>query len=321
MEQAILDFNKQFGFIPEIQNRDNFKPSKNIILAGMGGSHLAGGIIKDVLPFSNLYIHWDYGIPAIPKESLENSLLVASSYSGNTEEVLEFAEKAIENKYNLICIAVGGKLLDLAKENNIPYIKVPDTGIQPRSALGFSMIAIAHACGFDSLLPELAFLKDKINPLDFKGQGEEMSEVLFGCIPVIYSSRDYGSVAYNWKIKMNETGKIPAFYNLFPELNHNEMQGMDRIDSNKSLTEKFHFVFLEGPDIHPRIKKRMEVAEKLYQDRGMPVTHRFLDGESKLERIFRSLLIADWTALNLSKKYGTEAEKVPMIEEFKGLIQ
>jgi len=321
MKESILNFAKQFSYQPEVINSNKVSENyENFILAGMGGSHLAAGILHAHNPGINLYIHRDYGIPAYDEEFNKKSLFIASSYSGNTEEVLDFADEAYSKGYDLLIISTGGKLINFAKENNLSYIQVPDTGIQPRLALGYSTIALASIVS-PELVSELQSLETKLKPESLRMDGKEMANVLEGKTPIIFTSTKNRSIAYNWKIKMNETGKVPSFYNVFPELNHNEMQGYDSIEENKKLSENFHFIFIIGSDEHPRIMKRMEVMETQLQDKGFSVNNLFLNGESRFEKIFNSLLLADWTALGLSEIYKTEPEQVPLIEDFKKRIK
>lgn len=321
MKESILEFAKQFNYQPEIINSEVLNSDyENFILGGMGGSHLSAGILRSNTPGLNLYIHRDYGIPEYDDEFNKKSLFIASSYSGNTEEVIDFADEAYSKGYSLIIISTGGKLIDFAKENNLPYIQIPDTGIQPRLALGFSTNAIASVV-CPELVTELNSLKDKINPQSFEKDGKEMSKNLENKIPIIFTSTKNRAIAYNWKIKFNETGKVPAYYNVFPELNHNEMQGYDFIEQNKKLSENSYFIFISDSEDHPRIIKRMEVLEAQLQEKGFPVNKILLNGESRLEKIFNSLLFADWTALGLSEIYGTEPEQVPLIEDFKKRIK
>jgi len=321
MKESILNFAKQFSYKPEIINKDKISNEyENFILGGMGGSHLAAGILRAHNPGLNLYIHRDYGIPEYDDSFNKKSLFIASSYSGNTEEVLDFADEAYTKGYEVLVISTGGKLIDFAKENNLAYIQIPDTGIQPRLALGYSTIALASVVS-KGLVLELQSLENKIIPEKIEKDGMELAEILQGKTPIIFTSTKNRSIAYNWKIKMNETGKVPSFYNVFPELNHNEMQGYDFIEQNKKLSENFHFIFIASSDEHPRIMKRMEVLESQLQDKGFSVNNLFLSGESRFEKIFNSLLLADWTALGLSEKYNTEPEQVPLIEDFKKRIK
>ena len=260
------------------------------------------------------------GLPLLSKKRFGNALFIASSYSGNTEEVVDFAENAFAARYNLAVIATGGRLIEFARKNGLPYIKMPDTGIQPRNALGFSMLSLVKLVGDDDALFELHELGSKLRPSGPKEQGEVLAGELQGKIPVIYSSRANLAIAYNWKIKFNESAKIPAFYNVFPELNHNEMNGFDALGKAKELSSRFHFTFLEDADDQPRIMRRMEVLAKLYLERGLPVKVVTLSGETIFEKIFNSLMLADWTAFSLAKIYGNEPALVPMVEEFKKLI-
>lgn len=320
MEEAIKNFGKQFDFVPTILNQSKFKPAESFVVCGMGGSHLSAGLLKIYNPALEMHIHRGYGLPALPEKLLEQSLLIASSYSGNTEEVVDFARSALEKKYNLAAVAIGGELIRFAEENKIPYIKIPDTGIEPRSATGFSIMALAKLMDGDEAVSDLNKMGAKLSPLALEKQGKALADALFGQIPLIYSSRTNFPIAYNWKIKFNETSKIPAFCNVFPELNHNEMTGFDRIPTTKELSERFHFIFLEDAGDQPKIMRRMEITKELFGDRGLPVTASVLLGKTIFEKIFNSLLLADWTSLYLSRAYGTVPDKVPMIEEFKKLI-
>lgn len=324
MEDSIQKFADQFDYRPEIINPEKIVDKlqggyKNFVLAGMGGSHLAAGVLHAYKPSVNLYIHRDYGTPGYDDDFSSNALFIASSYSGNTEEIVDFLDEVYSKGRDILVISTGGKLIDFAKENNLSYIQIPDTGIQPRSALGFSTIALASVV-LPEVLDELYSMKDVLNPADLRGEGEEIAESLNMQIPVIYTSNQNRAIGYNWKIKMNETGKIPAFANVFPELNHNEMQGYDFADSNKELCANFHFIIIQDSNDHPRITKRMDVVENLFQEKGYPVTKIYLEGATRFERIFRFVLLADWVALSIAKKYNTEPEQVPLIEEFKQRI-
>jgi glucose/mannose-6-phosphate isomerase len=320
MEEAIKNFGKQFDYQPVIENESKFEAKDSVVLCGMGGSHLAAGLIKIYNPALDLYIHRDYGLPLLSEKRFAESLFIASSYSGNTEEVLDFAEQARAKKYNLAVVTVGGKLLEFAKKNKIPYIQLPETAIQPRSAIGFSIIALAKLIEGDDAVTELKTLAKKLDVTKWEKTGKDFAQGIRGQIPVIYSSRTNFSIAYNWKIKFNETAKIPAFYNVFPELNHNEMAGFDPIESTKGLSDKFHFIFLDDPSDHPKIMHRAQVTKKLYTDRGLLVTTFQLAGDTVFEKIFNSLILADWIALSVSKMYGTVPDAVPIVEELKKLM-
>jgi glucose/mannose-6-phosphate isomerase len=320
MEQAIRDFPKQFEFEPVIKNAENLIKKDRFIVAGMGGSHLAADLLQAVYQTRRIAVRADYGLPLLPEEELRNSVFIASSYSGNTEEIVDGLEKALEKHIASAVISIGGKLETIAKEHVLPYVTMPDTGIQPRSALGLSLLGIMKLMRMDAEIQKLHSLASTIVSTELEAEGKTLSETIRGRVPVIYTSAQNKAIAYIWKIKCNETGKIPAFYNIFSELNHNEMTGYDVITSTKHLSQPFHFIFLRDTEDDPRVQKRMDICKKLYEARGLPVTDIFLKGSSRWERIFNSLLLSDWFAFHSGSAYGAETEQVPMVEEFKKRI-
>jgi glucose/mannose-6-phosphate isomerase len=320
MREAIKNFNKQFEYEPIIENAGQLKRYKKIIVAGMGGSHLAADLLKSWNPSLDITVHSDYGLPLIPKEFFNDTLIICSSYSGNTEEILDVFNEAVGSGLPIAVIATGGNLLDLAIKMAIPYVQMPATGIQPRSALGFSIIAMMKVIGLDEALDEIRELID-LDAGDYEDAGKDLAKKIKGRIPVIYSSGVNLPIAYNWKIKLNETGKIPAFCNTLPELNHNEMNGFDSKGETNELSKNFHFIFIRDESDNPKIIKRMDALEKLYRERMLSVEVLRLRGGTRFYKIFSSLVLADWTSLYTAEQYGVEAEQVPMVEEFKMLIK
>lgn len=320
MQTAIENFAQQFSFSPKIENKNKLKKYKKFVVLGMGGSHLAADILKLYKPTLSMTIHSDYGLPTLDEKTLKESLIIASSYSGNTEEVIEGLERALQKRLPVLIIAVGGKLIEIAKKQKLPYIQMPDTGIQPRSALGFSLLALLLAIGDTKALQETHTLAKSLKPRNFEKSGMALATRIQNKVPVLYASRSNAAIAYNWKIKLNETGKIPAFCNVLPELNHNEMNGFDVNTKSKKLSQNFYFIFLTDKTDHKQIQKRMKVTAKMYTNRGIACEMTELKGKTLWHKIFASLLFADWTAVSIASFYGLEAEQVPMIEEFKKLI-
>ena len=320
MHDAIKKFNTQFAFEPVIENGARWEKHRRFIVAGMGGSHLAADLLKVWNPELNFAIHMDYGLPSLLQEDLRGFLVIASSYSGNTEETLDAYEEAGKRGFARAAISIGGKLLKRAKRDGIPYVQMPDIGIQPRSALGFSMRALLKFMGEEDALSQSRKLEETIDPGMWEENGKTLAEKLKGRIPVIYTSHKNFPIAYSWKIKFNETGKIPAFCNSLPELNHNEMTGFDVQDATRGLSKDFSFIILRDENDHPQVRKRMLALEGLLLDRGFPVIAFPLEGGNAFEKIFSSLVFADWTSYYLAAYYGVEAEQVPMVEEFKRLI-
>lgn len=319
MSDAIKNFPKQFKFRPKIEG-GRVKKYKTYIVCGMGGSALAGEVLKTIYPELDIIIRKDYGLPKMDEKRMAKSLVIASSYSGNTEETLSAYEEARVKNLHMIAIAVGGKLIELAKKDQVPYIQLPNTGIQPRSALGFSIKALMKIMKLNQGLKEISMLAKSLDPSAFEQKGKDLASRLHNRVPIFYSSTRNYSIAYNWKIKFNETGKIPAFCNVVPELNHNEMNGFDVKGATKRLSEIFYFIFLKDQGDNPKTIKRMEVLEKLYKDRGLSVEIIELQGDNEFYKIFSSLVLGDWAAFYTAESYGLESEQVPMVEEFKKLI-
>lgn len=338
MHDTIKNFNVQFAYEPEIENSEKSalrceeggRRFGKFIIAGMGGSNLVAELLKIRDPYLDIITHRNYGLPPLLHDEFKERLFIANSYSGNTEETVDSLEQAVKEGYPAAVIATGGKLIERARKLGLPYIQMPATGIQPRSALGYNIKAVLKMMGREDLMEEVTKLKDKLKPSEYEEGGRELAEKIRGRVPVIYAAERNFGIAYNWKIKFNETGKIPAFYNIFPELNHNEMTGFDNaqkdggsgdfVAERKKLNIPFHFIFLKDPDDHSKIQKRMEITEKLYRERGLPLEVLELIGEGHFHKIFSSLVLADWAAYYTALGYGLEPEKVPMVEEFKKLI-
>ncbi len=325
MYEAIKNFNKQFLYEPKIINQKKLSKKSSFVVVGMGGSALAPLLLKTCKPKIDIIVHRDYGLPELPTEELKNKLIILSSYSGNTEEIVDAFEKTKEKKLEMAIIATGGKLLSLAIENEIPYIELPNTGIQPRSALGYSMKAFLKIIDEESELKKIEELAVVLNGNDYDENnieeiGKALAQKMKNFVPIIYASDKNLSIAYNWKIKLNETGKIPAFYNVLPELNHNEMTGFDVKDSTKELNTKFFFIILKDEEDNEKVIKRMGTLEKLYKNRNLPVEVLELKGKDEWYKIFSSLMLADFVAYYIAIGYGLEPEQVPMVEEFKKLI-
>jgi len=321
MREAIENFSRQLAYVPEVVHREKLLPFFRVAVMGMGGSRWPAYLIRNEVSGFPITLHNDYGLPQIPERDDSNPLFVACSYSGDTEEVLSGFEAAIKEKLNVAVIAAGGTLIARAKELGIPYVELPDMNLQPRMATGLLVKALLAVMGKNEELEKISSLATAFNPLRYEPAGKELAMQLKNLVPVVYASRNNEALAYVWKIKFNETGKIPAFCNVVPELNHNEMTGFDRIDATKELSARFSFVFLEDEADDPRIKNRMKVLASLYEKRGLPVRAVPLEGVTVYEKMFGSLVLADWTAYALAEMYGTEPEQVPMVEEFKKLIK
>ncbi len=320
MHKVIIDSPNQLKAGLDLANEIKVSGDfKNIIICGIGGSALPYNILTSVITTTiPVYIHRDYNLPEFA-DSL--SLIICISYSGNTEEGLSSLQTAINKNLKVIAIASGGKFEELSKQNNIPFAKIP-SGIQPRSATGYlfsSLIRILINCG---LIKDISFeimdlaedLKD-IN-LELEKEGKKLAKKIDKKIPIIYASNNFKSVARIWKIKFNENSKIPAFYNVFPELNHNEMVGFTGI--KKLGAKNFAIIILKDQADHERTQKRMKLTANLIKKYGVKTTEFVeIKNGSMMFKIFSTLLLGDWVSYYTALNQKIDPTPVDMVESFK----
>ena len=315
MREAIIGFPEQFKYELKVKNAvGHLVKFERFALMGMGGSALVGDLIKRLDPNLDIVVHKSYGLPR--GVDLNGRLLIFISYSSDTEETLDSFDHALKAGHHLAVVGTGGKLLDKAKKIGVLYVELPDTGIQPIFSLGFQIRAALALMQQERLYKEVG----RLGNANFKGlekEGERLAKSIIGKIPLIYASGDNGTIAYNWKIKFNETGKIPAFWSILPEANHNEINGFGGRGKQSS---SFACLLIKDDGDHPRIKKRMTVLGSMYKRLGLPVKTVSLKGKNNAEKVFSSLVLGDWTAYYTAKAYGHEANEVPLVQKFKKLI-
>lgn len=319
LRKAILQFPEQFACQLIVENQAVLRQKKGTVACGMGGSSLVALLMRDLQPTKPIVVHRDYGLPNSP-EALERSLIIVSSFSGNTEEALSSFEEAVRRNLDLAVISAGGKLLQMARDHSIPYIQLPDPGIQTNHALGLYIVAFLELLEEKQLLKEARALATSLKPLEYEDPGKQLAKKLTDRTVHIYaSSWRNEALAYNWKIRLDESGKILASCNFFPELNHGEIEAVCASAARGSLTDHY-FLFLQDPDEDPRIAKRMTITAQLYQEKGLPVEVLELRGTTKLQRFFSSTILADWTTYYLALHYGHDPESATFVENFKDLM-
>lgn len=318
MDQAIRDLPKQFAFAPEVVNAGALpSDAYGYLVCGMGGSALTPDLLRAWDPTSDIRVHRGYGLPALP--DLGHRLVIASSYSGNTEETLDVYDAARREGIPVAVIATGGALLDRAVRDSIPYVRIPSTGIQPRMALGYSILALAAIMRHDRAMEKLHAIT-ALDAGELEDAARKLADALGDRTPIVYASDRNGAIARYWKIAVNETGKRPAFSNVVPEINHNEMTGFDVGIHAKGLLQRFAVVMLRDAEDDARVAHRMEVLSAILRDRGIAVHDVPLTGVERFEHIFTSIISASWMAYHLALIDGAEPEHVPMVEEFKRRI-
>ncbi len=325
LRQVILDSHRQFA--EGIKRAKNIKVSGNFTsleISGMGGSSLPANILRIYL--NDLYLknpgkNKRFGIfqnrsYSLPHEAYNNCLNFFASYSGNTEETLFSLNEAVRAKLPIICFTTGGKMKELCEKHKLPCVILP-AGIQPRYATGYFFAAMFQALVNCKMVEDkgkdLVKLAEKIrlSARSLEDRGKKIARKLVGKTPIIYSTPKYKSLAMIWKIKINENAKTPAFYNFFPELNHNEMVGW-------TLTHgKFHVITLINKDTHPQNIRRMKITAKLMKKNGIDTTFVEMENSNTFFAVFSTLILGDWTSFHLALEYGQDPTPVDMVEDFK----
>jgi glucose/mannose-6-phosphate isomerase len=325
MRQVLVDSPKQLT--EGLALAKHIRPSRdisNVIICGIGGSALPAELIEALqIPVAvPVYIHRDYDLPT--SKVLLTSLVICVSYSGNTEETVSAMEMALQKKLQTVAIATGGKVANMAADNNISLAIIP-SGIQPRCATGYifgALIQILENAGLidktsNSIAATVKEL-EKIAP-ELETQGEELAEQLKNALPIVYASSNFQAVAKIWKIKFNENSKVPAFWNYFPELNHNEMVGYTGLP--ELGVKNLHVIMLQDSADHERTKKRMKLTGEIVQKAGGHVHMVNIKEGSLIFKTFSSLMLGDFTSYYLALQYGIDPAPVVMVEEFKKAME
>lgn len=304
-------------------NKIKMRTFNGICFLGMGGSGFAGGLIKDL-------VKNDIGIPIdvvkgynLPGYVDDNWLSVSISYSGNTEETILATREAIDRGSEVIFVASGGKLKEMAIRYNKCFVEIPG-GFQPRAAIGylfFPTLLILNYLGFISI-PEkdieecLGLIKEKCSLYSrtrkvSENKAKYLATRICDKLPVVYGSEGFlSSVAYRWKCEINENAKTPCFWAEFPELNHNETVGWQRL---KDITLNLALIILREKDEGERIKTRAEVTKNLIKESLGEIIEVWVDGKSKLARAIDALYLGDITSVYLALVNGIDPTPVDKI--------
>lgn len=321
IRDILINFTEQLSYEPAIKNAKSGKKYSRYIVSGMGDSHLAADLLHRSRLADDLFVHVSYGLPNLPQDQLKKSLVVVISYSGNTEEALDSLEEAMNLNLDVAVITAGGKLLDIAVKKKLPYIKLPafEPMFTNRETLGLTMRALLKMTGKEDLYNKLGQLAKTIKPKQLEKTGKEFAKRIAGYVPIIYTSHRNSGIAYAWKMELCETGKVPAFYNIFPELNHNEMNCFASHGKKDPLSKKFYFIFLYDEKDDARIRERMKITMKLY-GRDLKTEMIKLKNGSNFEEMFNTILLGDWVAYYAALLHDADPEETKSIDTFKQMI-
>ncbi|MFH1169195.1 MAG: bifunctional phosphoglucose/phosphomannose isomerase [Chloroflexota bacterium] len=297
-----------------------------VVVLGMGGSAIGGDLVRS-LALSEapvpLFVLRDYDLPAFVDG---RTLVVASSYSGGTEETLSGFQQALEAGARVLAITTGGKLKTLAEKKGVPVFSF-DYKAQPRAALGFSLLPLL------CFLQQLGFLKDKsadvaetvqvlrevsavaneVSPQS-ANPAKQLAQRLYGRLPVIYGAGVLAEVAHRWKTQVNENGKAWAFYEVFPELNHNAVVGYQM---PPDLAGKLMVVLLRSPGLNKRVQLRYRVTCELLDRAGVGYDFADSRGNSPLSQMMSLIMLGDYASYYLALLYRIDPSPVEVISYLK----
>ncbi len=304
-----------------------YKKPKKILVVGMGGSAIGGDLLKDWLRETlsiPINVCREYNLPAYADEE---TLVLVSSYSGNTEETLSMFLEALEKRCMTLSITSNGSLLDFNEILNLPFVKLP-TGYPPRSAVPYlffplvtSLKKLGILSGVDDEIREtitvLKQVREEIKPENpaLQNISKQIANGVKGSIPFICGSGFYRSIALRIKTQFNENGKTPAKSETFPELNHNETVGWTGL---RELTKNFSVILIRDTQETLEISTRIDVTRKLVFDSGAKnVLEIYARGIAKLARLLSVMYIGDFASVYLGILYGLDPTPVKIIDELK----
>ena len=290
----------------------------SIVITGLGGSGIGGKIVSQLVadeakvPFT-LYNNYD-----LPAHVGPNTLVIASSYSGNTEETLGALEDALNKGAEVACITSGGRVLEICREKDLNHIVIPG-GNPPRTMLAYSLtqqfyllmnygiIGNGFEAGLEAAVERLSRDKDEI-----KSDAQDLTEKLLGKRVVIYSEANYEGVGVRFRQQLNENSKELCWHHVFPEMNHNELVGWG------GGSDVISVVLFRNKDDNDRSQVRMELSKGIWARYTPHVTEVWSKGDSAIEKSLYLILLGDWVSYYLSEKKGVDPVEIEVINFLKG---
>jgi len=302
-------FNDHLNFVPE-----------NVLITGLGGSGIGGTITAEIVAAEcpvPITVNKDYFLPAFVGK---DSLVIVSSYSGNTEETLYAMEEAMKRKAVIVCVTSGGKIAEIAKENKLDLILIPP-GMPPQSCLGYSLTQLFfilknfNLIKFDfksQIKASIELIKKE--EASIKKEATAITEFLFKKIPVIYAVDGYNGVATRIRQQLNENSKTLCWHHVIPEMNHNELVGW--AGGNETIA----VLLLRNKSDFSRSQARIEINKKVFQKYTPHVYELWSKGSSQLEQSLYLIHVTDWVSCYLAERNSVDASEINVINELKGAL-
>ncbi len=298
-----------------------------MIVAGMGGSAIGGQLAKAALGDR---VSRPIGIARgyeLPSWATPDTLILCSSYSGETEETLACYEAAGFLGAPRIVAAAGGRLAAQAHADGVPVIPMPG-GFQPRAAVGYAIVAALEAAAAGGAAPsvraEIDVAAAHLEALAAAWGPDASEDALpkaiardvHGTVPVVIGAGSTAPVAYRWKTQFNENAKAPAFAGELPEVDHNEVAGW----TGAAGLARFTAIFLDDSDLHPRVRERIALTRDAIAPHAAGTVVAGSVGESCTERVLSLVLLGDLVTVYVAALAGVDPERIEAIERLKGAL-
>ncbi|MBE0477623.1 bifunctional phosphoglucose/phosphomannose isomerase [Candidatus Aerophobetes bacterium] len=300
-----------------------------IVVCGLGGSAIGGDILKTLFSAqkTTIEVNRDYHLPSFVDEK---TVVFVVSYSGNTEETIFSFKQALKKSCRIISITSGGKLQRLSEQNSIPSIKIP-SGMPPRCCVGFLSIPMivllekilnVDLFDYEELVQVVSEISQRYAPEKKTSENLTKSVALRlkGKIPLIYGINRVTDVAVRrLKTQLNENSKVVASWDVFPEMNHNEIvpfSGEGALELNI-----FHPLFIRDKGEYQRITQRIKITQGLFEKNEIEYSELWSEGKSLITRIFSSIYTGDWISFYLAIIQGVDPTPVSFIDLLKNELQ
>ena len=304
---------------------EDYRSIDKVVILGMGGSAIGGDLARSLFSSASkpiIFVVREYDLPPFVDDS---TLVIASSYSGNTEETLSAFGQALKTGCKKLVMTTGGRIKVMAEEAGVPVFPI-DHVSSPRAALGYSLmplIAFLQQLGYGDKTGEVEEMLGMLDNLidEFKetvsadtNKAKLLAQNLEGKVVVIYGAGILTDVARRWKTQVNENGKAWAFHEVFSELNHNAVVGYE---FPAELASKLFVVMLRCPSLHPRTLLRYQVTGELLQQNG--ISYGVMDGQGngQLSQLMSLVVLGDWVSYYLAMLYGADPTPVKTIDYLK----
>ncbi len=324
MKTLVTNFSKQLTEAIAIGSSAKLtaskQPIKNVLICGLGGSGIGGSIVAELVVANAIVpinVTKGYFIPAYVNE---NTLVIISSYSGNTEETLNCMNLAISKKAKIVGITSGGKVLEICKANSFDCIVVPG-GMPPRSCLGYSLTQLFFILGFNKLISNnyKAELEAAVKLIDAEesnivAEAKILAQTLKGRLPVIYATTYNEGIAIRFRQQLNENAKILCWHHIIPEMNHNELVGWTEKNNNLSV-----LIFLDR-DEYSRNLTRVDINKEVIKNYTSTITEVYSKGNSVIEKAIYFIHLGDWISVELAEIRNVDAVEVNVINHLKSKL-